>query len=59
LIPATACARVIDKVALLALTVWITGVDAAKVCQERDQAAVALIDAIAYAMRAIDFGPGE
>ena len=57
LVAATTRARVVDAIAGLAPAVRIAGIDESEVCQQRDEPTIALIDAVAYPMRAIDFGP--
>jgi hypothetical protein len=39
--------------------VRVAGIDAAKVGQQRDETTVALVDAVADAMRALNFRPTE
>src|SRR2546421_4101291 len=58
LIAVPACAGVDNRVRIIfGMAVWITRIDAAEVGQQRDEPAVALIDAVADAMRALHFGP--
>lgn len=52
-------ARVADALARFMHTVWIAGVDAAEVCQERDQPAATMIDTVLDTMCTVDLGPGE
>jgi hypothetical protein len=60
LIAATPRARVVNDVAArVGMRVWIAGVDAPEVGQERDEPPVALIDAVADAMRALNLSPRE
>src|SRR5205085_4348514 len=58
LIAVPACAGVDDRIRVVCgVAVGITGIDAAEVGQQRDEAALSLIDAVADAMRALHFGP--
>ena len=59
LVAATASSRVRDGIARFAAAVRIAGVDAPEVRQERDEPALALVDAVPYTVRAIDLGPRE
>ncbi len=57
LVAPAAFARVVNAVFGFALPVRITGIDAPEVRQQRDEPPSALVDAIPYAMRVIDFSP--
>jgi hypothetical protein len=60
LIAATPRACVVNRLAArVGVRVRVAGIDAPEVGQERDEPPVALIDAVADAMRALNFRPGE
>lgn len=59
LIAAPPVASVVDCFCVFAYAIWIARIDSTEVCQQRDETPFALIDAVAYAMRAADFCPRE
>lgn len=52
-------ARVKNRIARFIHTVGVAGVDATEICEQRNEATVALVDTVSYAMREIDFSPRE
>ena len=59
LVAATTLARVRDAVSALVALIRITRVDEAEVREQRDETPLALIDAVSYAMRAVNLSPRE
>jgi hypothetical protein len=59
LIAAPSLPRVIDDIGGFCLTIRIAGVDPPEVREQGDETTPALVDAVLYAMREIDFRPRE
>ena len=59
LVAVSTFARVVDGIGRVGRAVWIAWVDTPEVCQQRDESPAALIDAVSYAMRSMNFSPGE
>ena len=59
LVAAPPLARLKNRLTVFGRRVRVAGIDAPEVCQERDETPASLVDAVAYAVRALHLGPSE